>query len=387
MVQTTTMPLPSTHALGTVGQLSPLPPTRVATGEDAEADDWYDDDLWGELFEPTFTDDDGTASTEVSLPEHYLAHILVKTVTDLVRAGLPSVRTSLIADAHYLYLKDVELPEDSCFVQDLEWAGLAAPEGGGLLIQVEPDRWRPIDRVLIEAKTPVPHGIWMAAALHTDGLRQVAEAAMAEGEMGIAEEFLFNASKGGDQICTLMLAVIASRNGAFHSAESLLRGIPADEELPEADYELGWLLLVTGREDEAVQRLQKASDGGVGKALTLLGMYWTSVAEEDEGSRWLRKAAKAGDAPGMLLLSYDITQQGSPQTARVWYDRALSIEGTDAFVKGGDLLQATFPGYASILYEQGAEEGNPIAKARLAELPAYTERFERNLELFKGSGE
>lgn len=226
------MSLPDTRPLGTLGQLSPVPPTKVATKADTEADDWDDDDLWGDLFDPTFTNDDGMAGTEASLPKHFLAHILARTVTDLVRAGLKSVRTSLIADAHYLYLKDVELPEDVCFVKELEWAGVTAPEGGGLLVQVEPDRWRPTDQLLAEAGPPVPLDIWMAASFHSESLRQVAKAALAEGEMGLAEDFLLEASQTGDEICTLLLAVIASRRGAFHSAERLLRGNPRRRATP-----------------------------------------------------------------------------------------------------------------------------------------------------------
>lgn len=102
--------------------------------------------------------------------------------------------------------------------------------------------------------------------------------------------------------------------------------------------------------------------------------------------RWLRKAAKAGDAPGMLLLSYEASSLNASYTSRAWHDRALSVTGSDVFVEAGDLYRAIVPGFAEYLYGEGIEAGNPTSKERLAELPDYTKRLNRKLELFNGLG-
>ncbi|GHC86955.1 hypothetical protein GCM10007079_30660 [Nocardiopsis terrae] len=87
----------------------------------------------------------------------------------------------------------------------------------------------------------------------------------------------------------------------------------------------------------------------------------------------------------MLLLSYEKSSLTFPYTSRQWYDRALSVAGSDVFVEAGDLYRAIAPGFAEYLYEEGVEAGDPTAKERLAELPSYAERLKMNLEFFNGA--
>lgn len=381
----TMMRVPGTRALGyTAVPLSePVAPTKVVTDEDDFGDSWGIWDL--------FDGDEGATgptSPEPEAPTHRLAHILARTVSDFVRAGLFSVSTNLLAEAHVIHLEGVTLPEDASFTKDLEWAALPAPHGGGLLVSTGSDKWRPTAAYLAESTGRIPWGVWVLAATSVEVPSRIVIAALREGEAEVARTIIDWGARNEDPICMMMLGVSLFRSGRLRKAEGFLRAALRYRHAPEISFELGWLLMVTGRTDEADQILRRAADSGFSRAMAFLGALHAGDGETEEAERWLLKAIDSHDALGMLLWSWDLGEAGYAHAARKWYDRALSIEGVDILVEAGDLYRSlNMRWLAEQHYRAAADQGSAAAKELLRDLDALMNRLERSLADFHGGGE
>lgn len=352
-------------------------PTRVVTDED---DFW---DLWGvgDSFDEETTD---PTQPGPEAPAHQLAHVLARTVTDLVRAGLSSVPTTLLAEAHTVHLEGISLPEDASFTKDLEWAALPPPHGGGLLVSVGPDEWRPAETHLAASTEPIPWGLWTLAATSTKYPSRVAACALREDEAEVARAVIDWGAHNGDGICMMMLGISLFRGGRFRKAEGFLRAALEHRHAPEVDFELGWLLMVTGRSGEAEQVLRRSADGGFSRAFALLGALHTGDAEMEEAERWLMQAIDSHDALGMLFWSWDLSEAGYVHAARKWYDRALSIDGVSVLIEAGDLYRSlNMRWMAEQYYRSAADRGSAMAKELLSDLDELMGRLERSLADFR----
>ncbi|WP_067604514.1 protein kinase domain-containing protein [Nocardiopsis listeri] len=352
-------------------------PTRVVTDED---DFW---DLWGEgdSFDEETTD---PTPPGPEAPAHQLAHVLARTVTDLVRAGLSSVSTNLLAEAHVIHLEGVSLPENASFTKDLEWVALPSPHGGGLLVSVGPDEWFPADTHFAESTGPIPWGLWILAATSAKYPSRVVAGALREGEAEVARTVLDWGARHGDPICMMTLGISLFRAGRFRTAEGLLRAALDHRHAPEISFELGWLLMVTGRSDEAEQMLRRSADSGFSRALAFLGALHTGDGEMEEAERWLMQAIDSHDALGMLFWSWDLSEAGYVHAARKWYDRALSIDGVDVLIEAGDLYRSLDMRWmAEQHYRSAADQGSAVAKERLGDLDELMEGIKRSLADFR----
>ncbi|MFE6389791.1 protein kinase domain-containing protein [Nocardiopsis dassonvillei] len=380
----TIMRMSDTRTLGYTALLPSerLSPTKVVTDEN----DFWDELEWGKW---DSLDEDGNETTpippkrEAEAPAHQLAHVLAWTVTDLVRAGLPSVSTNLLAEAHTIHLEGITLPEDASFMKDLEWAALPSPHGGELLVSIGPDEWRPTDTRLSEATGPVPMGLWILAATNARFPSRIAVNALHEGEAVVADAVLDWGARQGDSICMMMLGVSLFRRGRFQKAEELLRASLKYRHAPEISFELGWLLMVTKRSDEAEQMLRRSADSGFSRALAFLGALHAGDGETEEEEWWLKAAIDSHDALGMLLWSWNLGEAGYAHAARKWYDRALSIDGVDVLVEAGDLYRSfDMRWMAEQHYQSAADRGSMIAKEHLDNLDKAMDQLKRDLADF-----
>ncbi|MFD6949091.1 hypothetical protein A6A08_06950 [Nocardiopsis sp. TSRI0078] len=274
---------------------------------------------------------------------HALAHSLARTVTDLARAGLPTVSNDLLAKAHTVHLHDVHLPEGMSFIEELNWACLPVPRGGGLLVSAQGTRWRPADHLLAEAGGPVPRELWFTAAANASGEvgpADVAMNALRMDEYEIALSILIQASEHDDLAARGLLGLLSAQARDYRRAEPLLREVVGENGSAAYRFELGALLHRTGRVDEAEQWYLDAAESGSGRAMAHLGMLYSQRAEEEQAQHWLRQSAESAEDPlGMVLWSFDLSLRGRPADARHWYDRALEESGPQVLVEAGDLLR------------------------------------------------
>lgn len=348
---------PKNHGIPTTRRLPSPKPTRVLT---EEADE-----------QPSIpTGGPRTTDTITPPTEHPLAHVLARTVTDLVRAGLSSVPTMLLSDAHVVHLRGVNLPEDSSFVEELDWACRPVPQGGGLLLSVLGDHWRPTESFLTRATDPVPSELWFTAANHVTGegaIAEIAMNAMTQGQPEVALSILTQATAQGDLASKGLLALIALQADDHRHAEPLLRSLIIETGAPAHMLDLGTLLHRTERDTEAEYWYLKAANSGSSGAMSRLAVLYQQQCEEKEAEGWVHRAAQEEDPMGMVLWSFDRSLCGFPEEARRWYDQALHSHGTRAFVETGDFYRSLGAPEAEDFYRAAVREGSEIGRERLRE--------------------
>ncbi|MES0836684.1 protein kinase domain-containing protein [Nocardiopsis tropica] len=309
--------------------------------------------------------------------EHALAEILVSTVTDLVRAGLPSVPTNLLAQAHKARLRGVRLPEGTSFIEEMNWACRPAPAGAGLLVSLLGNRWRPSDRVLEEADGPVPRDLWFVAAANAPsevGPADIATNALHMDEYEIALSILAQASEQEDLPSKGLLGLLSMQARDYDRAEPLLREVVETTGLSVYKFHLGELLHMTDRTDEAERWYLEAAHTGSAEAMAHLGVMYSGQAEQERSQGWLRQSAEAGEPLGMVLWSFDLSLRGQPRGAREWYDRALGKAGSRGLLEAGELFHSLGRPEAEDFFEAAARHGDEVGRMRLEELRREAEK-------------
>lgn len=126
---------------------------------------------------------------------------------------------------------------------------------------------------------------------------------------------------------------------------------------------LGMVKHELGELEEAERLYREPAEGGYLPAMVNLGAILIE-SEPEEGARWLRTAAEAGDPRGLGALNYAgvCEQQGRLEEAREWYAKAAAAGNMPALVRLASFLENDDPDEAErLLRKAAAPSTDPLA--------------------------
>lgn len=318
-------------------------------------------DVWGFLHEE-----------DEKAPARYpLSHVLAHTVACLLRTGLPSVSTDLLARTYALCLPDGESPDEEWFSEALYWATRPAPEGEELL-RGDHGGWRLAEPLREFLPHAIPRQLWLTAA-REEGADRVAMAtrALAHRNYESALRVLVQDGKYRLRSNRMLVGLVCAVAGNRERANTLLQHVAETEGSAAVLHELGYLMHEACRDEEAVYWYQQAATASHTESFLHLAIHHDQRAEDESAAVWWRAAAESGSLLGMLgyadLLRHVREDHGQ---AAIWREKALARGGRRVLVEAGD-LHRRFGHEHESYYRLAAELGDGLGQERLRDLEAH----------------
>ena len=309
---------------------------------------------------------------------HPRGYALVAAAVGLARAGVSSPLTyEQLYKVHTVYLpQPPPLPEEA----DLAWQWATRPRSGqaGLLVPADHEgrQWRAFD--YLTTQDTLPEAVWKAALdVATDQDRfTIGVTAHHADRVDIAVASYRPLAEQGDAHATVDLGVVLELAGRREEAEDWLRQA-AEQGNTDGMAFLGVVLELAGRREEAEDWLRQAAEQGNTDATFNLGVVLDQAGRVEEAEDWYRKAADPGNTRTMVNLGLLLVQVGRLEEAEDWYRKAAEQGLTNAMVNLGLLLvQVGRLEEAEDWYRKAAERGNTRAMVNLGVLLEEADRVE-----------
>jgi TPR repeat protein len=182
-----------------------------------------------------------------------------------------------------------------------------------------------------------------------------------------AERWHRYGAEAGDATAAINLGETYRKRGELQEAEAWL-GIGIKQGHPGAHMNLGLLRSSQGDYLAASHHLRIAADAGIASAMTALGLILSlQLDDEEEGERWLQRAARLGEATAALAMAQRATDRSEKDEALPWWRLAAEGGELEGEVGYGEALAARREDReAERWLRSAAERGDPQAAFRLA---------------------